>query len=549
MTHFAEIVRKGRGWLTLMAICSLASAGVTLALPAVLGSAIDAIVSGGEVERALIIATALIALAVATDLAEAAAGVACVAGTTAWLRLRTVRHLLSLSAPTVARFETGDLVSRVSGNAVDAAQAGTSLAVTAVGVLAPLGSLILLALIDVWIALAFLAGVWLVAMVLRAFTRRTTAVALGYQKAQGAIATGLTEALAGIRTIAAAATAEQEERRILRSVPELSAHGRRLWTVLARTSAQATVVGPVVLVAVLAVGGFALTQGRITPGELFAASRYAVLGAGLGGLTGVLGALARARAGTNRLAEVFTRPSTAYGAATLPTSASGTLRFRQVSVKSLLHNVDLTLPGGASVAVVGRSGSGKSVLAELAARLRDPDSGAVLLDGIPLPELTHHELRRAIGCAFERPHLIGGTVGEAIALGRDPASAIQAARSVQAHSFVIRLPSGYQTPLAQTPMSGGERQRLGLARAWHAERLLVLDDATSSLDMVTEMKIAQALLEDDGRTRLIVTHRVPTAARADLVVWLEEGRVQAIAPHHLLWPDPRYRAVLQPETP
>jgi ATP-binding cassette subfamily B protein len=108
---------------------------------------------------------------------------------------------------------------------------------------------------------------------------------------------------------------------------------------------------------------------------------------------------------------------------------------------------------------------------------------------------------------------------------------------------------GYQTPLAQTPMSGGERQRLGLARAWHAQRLLVLDDATSSLDMVTEMKIRQALLEDSGRTRLIITHRVPTAARADLVIWLDNGRVQAMAPHHLLWPDSRYRAVLRAGAP
>jgi ATP-binding cassette subfamily B protein len=560
----SEIVRKGRGWLPLMALCSLAGAGLTLALPAALGAAIDSVVSGRDDTEPVVLAAWMIGMAVVTDLIESFAGVACVAGTTAWLRLRVVRHLLSLSPPTIRRFETGDLVSRVSGNAVDAAQTGTSLMVTAVAIVPPLGSLVLLALIDGWIAVAFLAGVCLVAFVLRAFTRHTSAVAAGYQTAQGAIAARLTEALAGIKTIAAAMTAEREERRILASLPDLSEHGRRMWTVLARSSAQAAVVGPVAMVAVLAVGGLALTQGRITPGELFAASRYAVLGAGLGGLVGVLGALGRARAATRRVAEVLTQPETGYGAAKLPATAKGALRFRHVSVKSLLHNVDLALPGGAAVAVVGRSGSGKSVLAELAARLRDPDEGAVLLDGIPLAELGHDELRNAIGCAFERPHLIGETVGDAIGLGRDPALAVQAARSVQAHSFVIRLPLGYETPLAQTPMSGGERQRLGLARAWHAQRLLVLDDATSSLDMVTEMKIAQALLEDSAstaslivaewpdaqpsparRTRLIVTHRIATAARADLVVWLEAGRVQAVAPHRVLWSNPRYRAVLQ----
>jgi ATP-binding cassette subfamily B protein len=95
-------------------------------------------------------------------------------------------------------------------------------------------------------------------------------------------------------------------------------------------------------------------------------------------------------------------------------------------------------------------------------------------------------------------------------------------------------------------MSGGEAQRLGLARSWHAGRLLVLDDATSSVDMVTEMQISRTLTDDHaGRTRLIVTHRVATAAHADLVVWLEAGRVQAVGPHEELWYDPAYRAVFQ----
>jgi ATP-binding cassette subfamily B protein len=210
----------------------------------------------------------------------------------------------------------------------------------------------------------------------------------------------------------------------------------------------------------------------------------------------------------------------------------------------LLDGVDLTLPGGAAVAVVGSSGAGKSVLAELAARLRDPDSGWVLLDGIPLKSLTHRALRAAVGCAFERPVLVGGTVADAIGLGLDQSAVRAAARATHAHDFVSRLPAGYDTPLAQAPMSGGEIQRLGLARAWHAERLLVLDDATSSLDTVTELQISRTLTGDGaGRTRLIVTHRAATAARADLVVWLDGGRVRATGRHEALWSDPAYREV------
>jgi ATP-binding cassette subfamily B protein len=226
----------------------------------------------------------------------------------------------------------------------------------------------------------------------------------------------------------------------------------------------------------------------------------------------------------------------------------GRLEFRGVAVHgtgpALLDRVNLTLYGGTAVAVVGRSGAGKSVLAALAARLRDPDAGRVLLDGVPLAELSRKALRSAVGCAFERPVLVGRTVGDAIGPGLDRDRVRAAARATHAHDFVSRLPRGYETPLTEAPMSGGEAQRLGLARAWHAGRLLVLDDATSSLDMVTEMRIARALAgHHDGRTRLIITHRAATAARSDLVVWLDQGRVRAVGPHRLLWRDPRYREV------
>ena len=156
---------------------------------------------------------------------------------------------------------------------------------------------------------------------------------------------------------------------------------------------------------------------------------------------------------------------------------------------------------------------------------------------VPLRSLSRAALRAAVGCAFDRPVLVGTTVAAAIAPGSEAA-----ARAVHAHEFVSRLPLGYRTPLAEAPMSGGERQRLGLARAWPARRLLVLDDATSSVDMVTELQISRTLTEGD-RTRVLVTHRRATAARADLVLWLEGGRVRRYAPHDVLWRDPDYRAV------
>jgi ATP-binding cassette subfamily B protein len=533
---FQQIVAYGHKWLILVAATSVATAVVTLALPAVLGAAIDTLVAGGDSSRLILLAAMLIAFAVLADLTGSYTTTAGTAGTTAWLRLRLLRHLLSLNPAGGTGFSQGDLVSRVSANAADAAQAGPSSLTALVGVLPPLGSVVLLTLIDPWIALAFLAGVGLVALVLRAFTRHTTAVAAGYQQAQGAIAARLTEALAGIRTIAAAATTDRETERILQPLSDLSERGRRMWKVLARSSAQAAVAGPVVLVAVLAVGGFAVAAGRITAGELFAASRYAILGAGLGGLTGVLGVLSRSRAATQRVTEVLAAPAMTYGARALPSRVDGQLEFRGV------YNVDLIIPGGAFVAVVGLSGSGKSHLAALAARLCDPSHGQVLLDSVPLTELSHDDIRAAIGYAFERPELVGRTVGDA--LGRSQAAALRGAAAMEAHSFVVRLPSGYQTPLAEVPMSGGERQRLGLARIWDAQRVLVLDDALSSLDTVTSARLLRRL-RLDPRTRIVVTHRVAVAAQADMVVWLDSQQIRDTGPHELLWHEPGYQAVLQ----
>lgn len=547
MSTFGLTARRGGGWLPIVAITSLIGTGTTLALPAALGKALDAAVAGRGGSSWLAVVAGLICAGLACDLLDAYAGVACTTRSTAWLRNTLVDHLLAVGPSRLRRFDTGDLVTRLSGNAASAGAAGPSAVQAVLAAVPPLGALGLLAVIDVWIAVAFLAGVALVALVLRAFTRRTAALVSSYQRVQGRIAARLAESLSGARTIAAAGTAAREERRILTGLPDLRADGLRTWRALARSTSQAAVVGPLVLVAVLSVGGLALLAGRISPGDLFAASRYAVIGAGLGGVTAVFGQLARARAGAQRVGEVLALEPLGYGPRTLP-DGPGRLEFRNVSVRAgdrpLLDRIELALPGGAAVAVVGPSGAGKSVLAEVAARLRDPDEGQVLLDGVPLPELGHDSLRSAVGCAFERPVLVGGTVADAVGLGLPPDRVRAAARATHAHEFVERLPEGYDTPLAEAPMSGGEAQRLGLARAWHAGRLLVLDDATASLDTVTELQISRTLTGDgSGRTRLIVTHRPATAARADLVVWLSGGRVRAVGRHDELCGDPAYREV------
>lgn len=554
MTTFRAVLRRGGWTLWLYGAAALTGSVVVLAMPAVLGRAVDATVAG-DGGRWVLMATVLIVAGAAAEAVESFTATSCAATGTAWLRHRLIRHLLAIGPDRARRFQAGDLVSRVSANSVEAAYAGIAMVSVVTATLPPVGSLVLLTVMDVWLGMAFLAGAGLCALVLRTFARRTADVVTGYQRIQGRLAALLGEALAGSRTIAAAGTVQRETDRVLAPLPDLHRQGRATWEVLARSFAQAGIAGPAVLVVVLITGGLGLLAGRITPGELFAAGQYAVIGAGLGGLTGILGQLAHARAGSRRADEVLGVEPLRYGSRTLP-AGPGRLQLRAVTVRDgsgpLLTDVDLDLPGGAAVAVVGASGAGKSVLAAVAARLREPEAGAVLLDGVPLAELSHVELRAAIGCAFERPVLVGGSVGAAIGAGRPIDEVRAAARAVYADDFVSRLPEGYGTPPERAPMSGGEAQRLGLARAWYARRLLVLDDATSSLDTVTEMRVSAALigesatgpdLPDRARTRLIITHRAHTAARADLVVWLAAGRVRAVGRHDELWGRPEYRAI------
>ena len=155
-----------------------------------------------------------------------------------------------------------------------------------------------------------------------------------------------------------------------------------------------------------------------------------------------------------------------------------------------------------------------------------------------------------IGYGFERPVLLGETVGDAIAFGvEEPGDdeVTKAARAARADTFIRYLPAGYQTRLSQAPMSGGEMQRIGLARAFaHPGRVLILDDVAASLDTVTEHEISQSLTGAMAdRTRILVAHRASTAARADQVIWLDEGRVRAQAPHRQLWNDPGYRGLFE----
>ncbi|TML25265.1 MAG: ABC transporter ATP-binding protein [Actinobacteria bacterium] len=525
----ARAVRLGGPWVAVLATATLVGVGAELLLPAVLGGTVDAALRHSGPLRWLAGSVSLIAALAGTDaLADLAAGSAS-ARATARLRHAVVRHVLFLDLRAAERFRTGDLVSRTVAQVGDAGKAGPAVVAAATVLVPSVGSVVALALIDQWLALTFLVGLAVLAVLVRSYVTDLAEVTTRYQTVQSDIAARLVEALTGARTIGVAGTVDRELHRILQPLPELA---------------------PLTQLAVLAVGGIALSAGRLSPGDLLAALQYATLGAGLGAAVTGLGGLARGRAGSRRTAEVLDAPVRRDGELALP-AGPGRLELRSVTVRrggdAVLAGIDLVLPAGATVAVVGPSGAGKSTLAAVAGGLVEPDAGAVLLDGVPLAELRPGELRQAIGYAFAQPVLVGDTVGEAIGLGGpgDPAAVHRAASAAYVAHVVQRLPDGYGSRLADTPLSGGERQRLGLARALRAERVLVLDDATSSLDTVTEYRVSQVLTGTDRRTRLVVTHRAGTAARADLVAWLEAGRVRGVGPHGQLWTDPAYRGLFQ----
>jgi ATP-binding cassette subfamily B protein len=225
------------------------------------------------------------------------------------------------------------------------------------------------------------------------------------------------------------------------------------------------------------------------------------------------------------------------------------------SGRAVLRDIDLDVPAGRTVALVGPTGSGKTSLVALISRLYDPVAGEVLLDGADVREVPVRSVRGAVAVVSDDPFLFSASVAENIAYARSggpavPRSEIEAAAErAQAHEFIVELPQGYETQVGERglTLSGGQRQRLAIARALVANpRVLILDDATSSVDASTEQSIKLALAEAmAGRTTFVIAHRLSTIALADQIVVLEHGRIVAQGSHEeLLESSELYREIV-----
>jgi ATP-binding cassette, subfamily B, bacterial RamA/AmfB len=543
-TLLIETAKRQPGTLATVIAASSVATAAGLILPSALASAVDAAVSGRSVSSAVLV----LAVVGGLDVASAALGgllaATLTARTTATLRRLLVRA--RIGAGIRSPFAPGDAVSRLAGDCTNAGAIASIAVQLVMSTVLSAGAIVLLAIVDWRLAVVFALGVPPALLLARGHVRLTAKDVLTYQRVSGEIGARLLDAVRGLRTIAASGTAAQETSRVLRPLPTLTAAGSGMWRAQAAMVWRAALLYPAVELAVLAAAGFGVMTGRLSVGDVLAALAYVGLGMGLVGQIPVLTTLARARSSAQRVAEVLDAPRAPHGTQ-LALPSPGTVTFAHVGVAGVLSDVDFTVPGGSVAAVIGRSGSGKSTVVGLIGGLAEPDRGQVLLDGVPVASLRPEVLRHRVAYAFERPALLGFSVADAVAYGTRAGgdAVIAACRAAQIHDLIVRLPLGYATPLRETPLSGGEAQRLGLARAVvRAPSVLILDDATASLDTVTEARVTDALRHTlPGRTRLVVTHRAATAARADHVAWLDNGKLRGFGTHADLWQDPDYRTL------
>jgi ATP-binding cassette subfamily B protein len=301
---------------------------------------------------------------------------------------------------------------------------------------------------------------------------------------------------------------------------------------------------------VLGVGSVMLRDGSITIGDLIAFLLYVGLFFGpIQQLSQTFDSYQQARVSLGRIEDLLAQPTSvpAPDRPVTPSRLRGAIRFDDVvfrypqTVDDALRGVDLDIPPGQSVALVGETGAGKSTLLKLVARFYDPTSGRVLVDGVSVADYDPGAYHAHLGIVPQEAFLFSGTIRDNIAYGRPDATDEQveaAARAVSAHTFVAALPAGYRTPVSERgrSLSSGERQLIALARAHLVDpAILLLDEATSNLDLATESRVTAAMrTASRGRTTVLIAHRLQTARLADRIVVVDDGRVVEDGTHESL---------------
>ena len=468
------------------------------------------------------------------------------------LRSALIRKVQSFSFADLDTLQTGKLIVRSTSD-VNAVQmiVMLSLRILTRAPIWAVGAIVLLVLTSPRLALLMAIFVPLIVVLVWLFGRRAQPMFMNVQQRLDRLNVVLQENLAGMRVVKAFVRAAHESARFGAANEELMAGTIGVARLMAVFSPIMLLLLNLAIVGAVWIGGKTALAGGMTVGEVVAAINYLSFALfPILMLTAMLGPIAAADASARRILEVLdaeTQPRRAD--AVRLERPRGRIAFEAVgftypgeSSEPVLMDISFVAEAGETVAIVGATGAGKSTLIHLIPRFYDVSAGRITFDGIDVRDLAPASLRSAIGVVLQEAVLFSGSVADNIRYGRPDASDAEvraAARAAQADAFIAELPEGYATQVGQrgVTLSGGQRQRIAIARALLVRpRVLILDDATSALDIETEVRLQDALdrliaESKNATTRFIVAQRISTVLLADKIVVLDQGRISAIGSH------------------
>ena len=545
-----SLVRPHRHWAWIALVLAVAESVTTLAGPLLIAAAIDTGVPAavdGRTGPMIWIAVAYVAAGVAS--AGLRAAFLLIAGRVGQdilldLRTRVFRHVQRLSVSFHERYTSGRVISRLTSDLDSLSELlQQGLDELLFSLLSIATVTVVLLYLDLPLALVVLVGFLPLLWLTRWYRRRSAASYRSNRAAIAEVVVAFVESMNGIRAV----QAYRRERRNTEIMDEVGGRYRdsnaRAAGLLATYAATLRAVGNVTLVVVLGYGAHRVSAGALGIGVLTAFVLYLRrLYGPLDQLAMFLNSYQSASAALEKLSGLLDEPLAVPEPdepVALPAHVPGAVRFDGVEFayssapeRTVLHHLDLRVPAGQVVAVVGATGAGKSTVAKLLARFYDPTSGSITLDGVDLRSLSDANLRQSVVLVTQESFLFGGSVFDNIALGRPGATRAEvesAAHAVGAWEFIERLPEGIDTDVRKRGgrLSAGQRQLVAFARAFLADpAVLLLDEATSSMDVPSERAV-QAALETvlQARTAVIIAHRLSTVLIADRVLVVDAGRV------------------------